>query len=883
MNHQLFLPNIWHFNEIIDLILIETTSNIDYYVSFLVQGTRATLLSQMKMYLYEKTYDTPYGDMLPLVLCNALRLNLIISSQSASGYDIRKVITGSSDYSDMCVFVHKYEDHYDGITIKAKTSNVNNADQTRELSICSPSTFDSNLPLVADQSTNVAGVLNSVSSGDFMNCDTLDTTSSTSSSEHKSHDASLCDMNKSVTDLSGINDDGGPVVDYIYHLKRYRTENPKNCIIGHLNINSIRNKFEAVECILNDGLIDIFALSESKIDESFPNAQFIINDFSLHRKDRNRFGGGLLLYIRSDIPHRRRCDLEPRNQISHGVEIMVIEARLYKMEKWFLVIIYKPPKVTNESFENTLTEICQSLEKESTHWFVMGDTNLDMNHEKSLSDPCVVYNLSNLVDGPTCFKGDKPSSIDVLLSTEPKRFKTPLNSTCSLSDFHNLTCVATKLHKPHIAPKTIYYRSYRNFDDDIFLNDVQNIPFWVGDIFEDEDDRLWSFSKMFSDIIDKNAPIKKKTLKKPSLPYMNSSLRRAIHKKNMLYNSYRKGKVPWETYRKQRNLTTAINKQSKATYFRERCDGGPKKQKFWTTIRPFITDKNAFHCNKITLQEGDKIITDTQEICEIFNAFFTSVANNIGFDDTIPPDYYTDEGFSSIIKRHCNHPSIIKIKENNAYSDMFHFQCINHADVVKIINDFDSKKAQGYDRMPMKMLQKSAKYIASAIAKIINDSMSNCVFPDSLKLAEVSSLFKKKDALIKTNYRPVSILVALSKIYEKAVGVQLTGYFNSIFSTLLSAFRKGYSCQSALLNMIENFKRALDKGEYVACISMDISKAFDCLPHCLTICKLFAYGLSRDACTLTASYLSRRKQRVKIGNIKSEWGKLIKVCHKAPY
>ena len=76
--------------------------------------------------------------------------------------------------------------------------------------------------------------------------------------------------------------------------------------------------------------------------------------------------------------------------------------------------------------------------------------------------------------------------------------------------------------------------------------------------------------------------------------------------------------------------------------------------------------------------------------------------------------------------------------------------------------------------------------------------------------------------------------------------------------------------------MIENFKRALDKGEYVACISMDISKAFDCLPDCLTICKLFAYGLSRDACTLIASYLFRRKQQVKIGNIKSEWGEIDK-------
>ena len=236
---------------------------------------------------------------------------------------------------------------------------------------------------------------------------------------------------------------------------------------------------------------------------------------------------------------------------------------------------------------------------------------------------------------------------------------------------------------------------------------------------------------------------------------------------------------------------------------------------------------------------------------------------------------------------------------------MFQFQCINHSDVVKIINDFDGKKAQGYDRMPTKLMQKSAAYIASDIAKMINDSMTKCVFPDNLKFAEVSSLFKTKDTLNKVNYRPVSILVANpimmillmwngdvvenfknllhftgvrtadgSKIYEKAVGVHLTGYFNSIFSILLSAFRKGYSCQSALLNMIEKFKSALDKGEFVACISMDISKAFDCLPHCLTICKLFSYGLSWEACTLLASYLFQRKQRVTIGNVKSEWGEI---------
>ena len=90
----------------------------------------------------------------------------------------------------------------------------------------------------------------------------------------------------------------------------------------------------------------------------------------------------------------------------------------------------------------------------------------------------------------------------------------------------------------------------------------------------------------------------------------------------------------------------------------------------------------------------------------------------------------------------------------------------------------------------MKLLQKCAPYIAPEISKLVNNSIIKSVFPNDLKFSEVSSLFKMKDALSKINYRPVSILIALSKIYEKAVSVQLADYFSHIFSSLLSAFRK---------------------------------------------------------------------------------------------
>ena len=75
---------------------------------------------------------------------------------------------------------------------------------------------------------------------------------------------------------------------------------------------------------------------------------------------------------------------------------------------------------------------------------------------------------------------------------------------------------------------------------------------------------------------------------------------------------------------------------------------------------------------------------------------------------------------------------------------------------------------------------------------------------------------------------------------------------------------------------IEHFKKSLDNGEYVACLSMDLSKVFDCLPHCLTICKLYSYGVPREACTLIASYLRGRKQWIKLGTSRSEWAELLK-------
>lgn len=109
-----------------------------------------------------------------------------------------------------------------------------------------------------------------------------------------------------------------------------------------------------------------------------------------------------------------------------------------------------------------------------------------------------------------------------------------------------------------------------------------------------------------------------------------------------------------------------------------------------------------------------------------------------------------------------------------------------------------------------------------------------------LKNDRVTPIYKKKDPLDCQNYRPVSKLPTVSKIFERSLEEQLSNYFQNLFYPYLSAFRKGYSCQSVLLSICEKWGSALDRGDHVTAILMDLSNAFDCLPPSLIRDKLTA-------------------------------------------
>ena len=189
------------------------------------------------------------------------------------------------------------------------------------------------------------------------------------------------------------------------------------------------------------------------------------------------------------------------------------------------------------------------------------------------------------------------------------------------------------------------YRSFKGFDSEVFVEDIRRAPFHVPNIFDDIDDAYWRYETLLTDIADKHAPLKSRRPRKNKAPFMNSTPQK------MLFNKYTKCRNSrnWEAFRTQRNLVTKICRKSIKTYFFERCAGGPKSKEFWPTIKPFLSKCSSKSNNKIILSEGDKIITDQNEVANIFNDHFVNVAQGIG---DIKPD--TDL---------TNHPSIEAIKE----------------------------------------------------------------------------------------------------------------------------------------------------------------------------------------------------------------------------
>ena len=165
------------------------------------------------------------------------------------------------------------------------------------------------------------------------------------------------------------------------------------------------------------------------------------------------------------------------------------------------------------------------------------------------------------------------------------------------------------------------------------------------------------------------------------------------------------------------------------------------------------------------------------------------------------------------------------------------FQPVISSDVNEVICTLDQSKASGCDDLPVRMLVDAKEFVSEPLAFIMNLSFSTGIFPDKLKMARVVPIFKKGDKSIPENYRPISILPIISKLFEKLVNNRIVNFLerNEILYNHQYGFRHGYNTKLSLINLIKQITKYTDEERITVGVFIDFAKAFDTINHTILL------------------------------------------------
>ena len=197
----------------------------------------------------------------------------------------------------------------------------------------------------------------------------------------------------------------------------------------------------------------------------------------------------------------------------------------------------------------------------------------------------------------------------------------------------------------------------------------------------------------------------------------------------------------------------------------------------------------------------------------------------------------------------------------------FQFNKIGSRAVENELSNLNIHKATGWDAISNKILKPMAVNLAPSLTTLFNSCIQCGKWPSYWKRGVWTPVFKKEDKTDCTNYRPVTVLNAVAKVFESLLSKQITKKIDSHLYDKLSAYRKRHSCETNLIRVTEDWRKAMDNKECVAVLSTDMSKAFDSLHHALMIKKLEAYGFSDMSLELMSSYFTDRRNCVKINGV----------------
>ena len=604
---------------------------------------------------------------------------------------------------------------------------------------------------------------------------------------------------------------------------------------------------------------DIIMLNETKLDSNVPHSFYLNSNYNILRRDRNRHGGGIIVFIRREYYFTREPDFDN------------IEAIHFKLKindfRYNFIATYKPPVFNNNCFldeiETRISSIAQNLPI-----FIIGDLNMDLNSSKGdeLTSFMKNNNFFNFVKNSTrtCTRfysstesyQTSESLLDVILHNADFVTKTDTFG-CPFSD-HDIVacCLNIKPSKPvqfYIILRNLCHNNLNIINNDLSLLNLDD------QLNYSTPNENWIFLKQeISQILDKVSP-EKKLIKsfKTKFPWSDAELH--AHKKirDSLYRTY-KLNLNYEShleYKAAKALYQSMKRSKIVNYFKsfEKINDFKNSKSYWKFHSSSINIKsNKEKLTNLTLNINDKVINDDQEIAESFNTFFTSLdsSSTANYDECL---LKIDLNFA-----HLKQSNIIK-------TGNFEFSCVSESYVSQLIDNLDAHTSPGVSGIPAKVIKYSDALVRS-FTNIINQCILNKTIPNEWKAAVVTPLFKRKGNSDEVNnYRGISVISPIAKIFEKVLSSQIIDYINeqNILTTDQHGFRTNHSCETALHELITDLNLARNNKLSTLLLFIDFRKAFDLVESPLLLRKLEHLGFSSNALDLVKNYFTNRTQIVK--------------------
>lgn len=637
-----------------------------------------------------------------------------------------------------------------------------------------------------------------------------------------------------------------------------------------LNVQSLNAKFDCLVSFLHDLYeldfeFDALCLQETWVTDLnlFSTLLAIPNYTPISLTATTSLHSGLVIYLNNKHTFLQRHIVYSQNAWE-GLFIDVLCGNTNG--KIILSNIYRPPRSQNmEVFMTEIGPIFHTLCSEKKDVLVAGDFNIDLlsiNNKSKHAEFLDIILTSGLFPSivyPTRIH-TSATLIDNIF------YKTNLNTTTLTSGIilsaisDHLPCFLSLCHQRRSPkpPKYIKLQVKNTNAVEAFISEVERTDFT--EILDksshaDPTDNYETFQSALASIQNKHLPIRNVKLNKHKhklSPWCTHGIIKSIKYRDALYKrlkccptsspDYSTLKTNLKTYN---SILKKTIRNAKVHYYHTRLNRNKNDiKKIWHTINGLLKGNRG--PSKIPSHfkvQGAKLY-DKHKIAKEFNLFFTSIGP--AFADKIeqpPSKSYMD---------YLRNPTSAKFK----------FIATSPTEVKNAIQKLASKHSSGHDNLSTYMLKSICHKVAEPLSIIINQSFNTGIFPNNLKLAEVIPIFKKNDESFFDNYRPISLLTSISKVFERIVFNQVYDYFiqNRLFYPSQHGFRIKHSTETATLQFLDHINGFLDDGKIPLSIFLDLSKAFDTLDHSTLLYKLNYYGISNVSNDWFKSYLTNRLQ-----------------------